>query len=90
MKQYLNIGILCLVIGLVSANIIVFVHGIELAEEIRTHESGIQKLRVENNKLSQELFSMNSHTKTASHAAVLGYGHYRDPVYIELGTYARN
>jgi len=90
MNKPVNLMILSIATFLVCANIFVFVRGIYLAEEIRYHEREINSLRVENTQLTQTLYQMNSHTISASHAAVLGYGSFNDPVYFETAQYARN
>lgn len=75
---------------LMVANIILFVYGVNLSDEINFYETEVKKLRQENITLEKKVFKFDSVTYAASIAAELDYTASNNTVYLQNPGYAYN
>ncbi len=73
---------------LVIINVTYFVKGIQLGDEISYYEKELKVLQEENKDYEQEIYALESLSKTASMAAELNYGKYNDPIFTDMPQYA--
>ncbi len=75
---------------LVIVNVTYFIKGIKLGEEISYYEKQLKVLQEENTDYEQQIYALESLSKTASMAAELKYGKYNDPIFTDMPQYAFN
>jgi hypothetical protein len=73
---------------LVIINVTFFIKGIKLADDINYYEKQLKVLNDENTDYEQQIYSLESLTKTASLAAELKFGKYNDPIFTDMPQYA--
>lgn len=73
---------------LVIINVTFFVKGIKLADDINYYEKQLKSLSDENTDYEQQIYSLESLSKTASLAAELKFGKYNDPIFTDMPQYA--
>ncbi|OGK46671.1 hypothetical protein A3A93_00155 [Candidatus Roizmanbacteria bacterium RIFCSPLOWO2_01_FULL_38_12] len=88
MKLPVNKIFSALCIVLVVVNIYIFVKGIALGEDVSFYEKELVRLRQENIEVEQNIYTLESITKTASMAATLEFGNYNEPIFIDKPQYA--
>lgn len=81
-------GLICGI--LVIVNVTYFIKGIKLGEEISYYEKQMKVLQEENTDYEQQIYALESLSKTASMAAELKYGKYNDPIFTDMPQYAFN
>ncbi|HRN70618.1 MAG TPA: hypothetical protein PLS49_05535 [Candidatus Woesebacteria bacterium] len=77
---------ICLI--LVIINITFFIKGIQLAEDINYYETELKKLYEQNTEYEQDIYALESLSKTASLAAELQFDKYNDPIFTDIPQYA--
>lgn len=77
---------ICIV--LVIINVTFFIKGIQLAEEINYYETELKKLHEQNTEYEQDIYALESLSKTASLAAELQFDKYNDPIFTDMPQYA--
>lgn len=75
---------------LVIINVTYFVKGVRLSDEINYYEKQVTKFKQANVDIEQEIYALESLTKTASIAAELEYGKYNEPIFSDKPQYAYN
>lgn len=88
MKLTINTSIISIIVLLVGINIVLFMHGITLSDEINYYEQELTSIQQENIDYEQEIYKLESYTLTASHAAELKFGKYNEPIYGDIPAYA--
>ncbi len=78
------------VVAVIIANAFVFLHGLDLGNQIGQYERDIAKLRLENTDLEKKVYQKQSFTYATSMAAAMNYTKKIEPVYIENLLYAQN
>lgn len=73
---------------LVIINVTYFVKGVKLGDEISNYEKELKKLQQQNNDFEQNIYTLESISKTTSVAAELKYGKYNDPLFSDAPQYA--
>jgi len=68
-----KIPVLLIVIGLMSANVILFARSVSVSDSLSKMEAETQRLKTENQQLEQKLFSLNSLTRLDKVADYLGF-----------------
>lgn len=81
-KNYYKHSIIALFFILVIVNIIVFISGVALSDDISKFDAEISRLQQENLELEKDLYGVESLTHAASVAAELQFAK-KSPVYIE-------
>ncbi|MCB1318072.1 MAG: hypothetical protein KDK27_19035 [Leptospiraceae bacterium] len=89
MKFILKNGMLILILGLFLANVLVFVSGISLSDEVVFYDSEIKRLKQENLELEKEAYRIGSLQHAASEAAELHYTQRPNVVYLDTLQAAR-
>jgi cell division protein FtsB len=73
---------------LVIINVTFFIKGIKLAEEINYYEQELKVLHEQNTEFEQDIYALESLSKTASLAAELKFDKYNDPIFTDMPQYA--
>ncbi len=73
---------------LVIINVTFFIKGIKLAEEINYYEQELKVLYEQNTEYEQDIYALESLSKTASLAAELKFDKYNDPIFTDMPQYA--
>ncbi len=90
MKFLIQHSIWIVVVLLFAANIVVFVSGVRLSDEIMHYDSEIKRLRQENMELEKNTFDVGSLQYASSIAAELRYTEKAQPIYLDNLKFARN
>lgn len=83
MKAITNLTLWVLFFGLMIGNIVVFISGVQLSEDIHTYEQEIQEIEDENALLETRVLQIESMEFAATIAAELDYTKKADPVSFE-------
>lgn len=75
---------------LVIINVTYFVKGIKLSDEVNYYEKQVTKYKQANAEIEQNIYSLESLSKTASLAAELKFGKFNDPIFPDKPQYAYN
>ena len=75
---------------LVIINVTYFIKGVRLGDEISYYEKELKTLQEENAEFEQQIYALESISKTASLAAELKFGKYNDPIFSDMPQYALN
>ena len=75
---------------LLTANLFVFVYGVNLGNQISHYEREIKRLKQENTALEKQAIAVGSLDHAASMAAALNFSRRATPVYLESLKYAAN
>lgn len=81
-KNYYKHSIVALFFILIAVNILVFISGVALSDDISKFDTEINRLQQENLELEKDLYSVESLNHAASVAAELHFAK-KAPVYIE-------
>jgi hypothetical protein len=73
---------------LVIINVTYFIKGVRLGDEISNYERELKVLEQQNADYEQEIYALESLSKTASVAAELKFGKYNDPIFTDMPRYA--
>lgn len=76
--------------AVVVANIVVFLNGMNLGDQIGTFEQKISQLKEENIDLEKKVFDAQSFTYATSMASAMNFTKKSTPVYIDNLVYAKN
>lgn len=76
------------VLGLLTANIMIFASSVKLTDSITKLESDTQKVRKENEQLTQKLYSENSLAILEHLAEDMGFTKQTEPYYLDNTGYA--
>lgn len=90
MKLNWNTGTILVMAALVAVNMTFFIKGIKLSEDINYYENELATLQEHNIDTEQQIYKLESYTRTASLAAELEFGKFHDPIYSETPQYAFN
>lgn len=83
MKKSTKALIIIIFLGLLSANIYVFVSGMSISEEINKYEAEIKKLHLESAELERDVYAASSFQYAASAAALLDFNRTGVPHYLD-------
>lgn len=83
MKLFNKFGVWLILFSLMSANVYIFVIGLQLSDEIHTFEQEITRLKRENKQLETEILQIDSITFADSVYPELGFTREASPVYVE-------
>ncbi len=90
MKNIGKLVIWLVFIGLLVCNVFIFLHSIELSDEINHFENEIARLHQENLNLSDKIYEVDSFQHAASLAAQLDFSKKAQPLYLDDLKYALN
>ncbi len=74
----------------IVANLVIFLQGLTLGDQIARYESQIIKLKDENTDLEKKVYELQSFSRASSVAAQLSYTKKANPLYIDNLLYAKN
>lgn len=79
-------AIICLC--LVAVNVMYFIKGVRLSDEVNYFEKELKVLKQSNVEYEQKIYELESLSKTASLAAQLDYDKFNEPIFIDKPQYA--
>ena len=82
--------VIILSLVLVIINIGFFVRGITLSDEINYYEKELKILKSQNTDYEQNIYTLESLSRTASMAAEMKFGKFSDPIFSDSPQYAYN